>query len=88
MEETISTVITRIVAMPRRKSRVKEPQPAIRTLTYVLNSNASYCDLFRDLSAINRKLFRQGHSLVIEKVDAFFIAKETAPGLVFRVLTL
>ena len=65
--------------MPR-KSRARKPQPAIRTLTYVLNSNASYCDLFRDLSAINRKLFRQGHSLVIEKVDAFFIAKETAPG--------
>ncbi len=68
-----------IVAMPRRKP-VKKPQSCSRTLTYALSTNDSYCDLFRDLSALNRKLMRQGQSLVIEKVEAQFIVQETAPG--------
>jgi len=66
--------------MPRRKS-VKKPQACSRVLTYILGTNESYCDIFRDLSALNRKLMRQGHSLVIEKVEAFFhVTEENPPG--------
>jgi hypothetical protein len=81
MEETISTSSHGIVAMPRRKSRVKKPQPAIRTLQYVVGTTTSYLDMFRDLSAINRKLMRQGHSLVIEKIEGSFLSQETSPGV-------
>jgi hypothetical protein len=47
----------------------RRPQIAERKLIYFLPSGNSYCDVFRDLSAINRKLFRQGHSLVIERAE-------------------
>lgn len=74
--------------MPR-KSRTTRPQIAERKLVYLLPEDNSYCDVFRDLSAINRKLFRQGHTLVIERgefsfnfdpalVDAVYVQASTA----------
>jgi len=59
--------------MARKKSRNnRRPQIAERKLLYYLPEGSSYCDVFRDLSAINRKLFRQGHSLVIERAEFAF----------------
>jgi len=56
--------------MPRKKSRAtRRPQVAERKLSYLISAGSSYCDVFRDLSALNRKLFRQGHSLVIERAE-------------------
>jgi len=66
--------------MPRRKS-VKKPQTCSRTLQYQIGTEISYCDMFRDLSALNRKLMRQGHSLVIEKIEGVFLSAESAPGV-------
>lgn len=50
-------------------------------MQYSVTTTTSYLDMFRDLSAINRKLMRQGHSLVIEKIEANFLSQETAPGV-------
>ena len=66
--------------MARRAKTRKSPkiQKAIRHLTYQVPAGVSYVDVMKDLSAINRKLFRQGMAVGIESVEYFFTPNGTA----------
>ncbi|AXQ65357.1 MAG: hypothetical protein [Circular genetic element sp.] len=58
-----------------RKSRAPAKiQKAIRQLQYSIPSGVSYVDIFKDLSMVNRKLFKQGHVLGIESVEFVYTA--------------
>ncbi len=52
--------------------------PAITSLTYFVGNGTSYIDLARDLSRINRRLYRQGRNYAIESVSI------TCPGIGMR----
>lgn len=43
-------------------------QPAHRTLIYGVGAGTTYIDIARDLSRINRRLYRQGRNYVISKI--------------------
>jgi len=61
-----------------RKSRAPaKVQKAIRTLSYQVPAGVSYIDIMKDLSAMNRKLFRQGMAVGIESVEYFFTPNGT-----------
>lgn len=60
--------------MARRKTTRKSPkiQKAIRHLNYQVPAGISYIDIMKDLSAMNRKLFRQGMAVGIESIEYFY----------------
>jgi len=64
--------------MARKKSRTKKVSRTQLSLNYTVTANQAasaavhYFDVFKDLSAINRKLFRQGYCLEIESIDVQF----------------
>nr|AGA18277.1 hypothetical protein [uncultured marine virus] len=63
--------------MARKKGRSKSVTKAQRTLTYVIPEGTAsylYLDIMRDLSIVNRKLFRQGHVVGIESIEFAFLA--------------
>jgi len=65
------------MARNKKRSKTTSVTKAVRTLTYVIPAgsdanNPVFIDLFKDLSMVNRKLFRQGHVLGIESVDYLF----------------
>lgn len=43
--------------------------PAITSLTYVLSNGVSYIDIARDLSRVNRRLYRQGRNYAVESIS-------------------
>jgi len=47
-------------------------QPAHRVLTYALPAGESYVDIARDLSKINRRLYRQGMQYAVQKIEYSF----------------
>lgn len=47
-------------------------EPAERTLCYVLADGPQYIDIAKDLSVINRRLYRQGKMYGIQNVQVFF----------------
>ena len=55
--------------MARRKMTKAKPQKAVRTLTYTVPAGLSTIDIMKDLSIVNRKLFRQGYCVGIESVE-------------------
>lgn len=73
-----------------RKSRARKPkriEPAIRHLRYQLTNSGTpgtetshFFDLFRDLSAVNRRLYQQGRDLHIKKITV--TSRDTRSGLV------
>ncbi len=71
---SISTVFYHSGHMARRKTSRKSSkiQKAIRHLTYQVPSGVSYVDVMKDLSAMNRKLFRQGMAVGIESIEYFY----------------
>ena len=71
MEESISTVYSPIVPMARRKSTPKTKK-VLRSFTVEIPSGNSYVDVMRELSKINRKLFRQGMVVGIENIEFGF----------------
>jgi len=60
-----------------RKAKPKKLQSVIRTLEYEVPSGTSYLDIMKDLSIVNRKLFRQGMMVGIESLEFGFVG---APG--------
>lgn len=44
-------------------------EPAIRTLTYIVPDGTSYIDIAKDLSKVNRRLYRQGMSYVVQDIQ-------------------
>ncbi len=53
-------------------------QPAHRTLVYTIDADGSYdIDLAKDLSAINRRLYRQGMQYYVSKVTLGFVPSQT-----------
>lgn len=72
----------------KAKSKISKPKtktPAVRYLRYELTNSATpgtetshYIDLARDLSAINRRLMRQGRDYHVRKVT--IISANTPPG--------
>ncbi len=65
--------------MARRKRTTGKVTKAVRTLTYSLPSGASYVDIMKDLSIVNRKMMRQGYCVGIESVEFLY---SSAPGAV------
>ena len=70
------------MAAKRKTAKSKKPIPAVRYLRYELTNSSTpgtetshYIDLARDISAINRRLYRQGRVYHIRKVT--FISKNT-----------
>lgn len=47
-------------------------EPAERTLCYVLADGVNYIDIAKDLSVVNRRLYRQGKVYAIQNVQVFF----------------
>lgn len=71
--------------MAKTKSRAKTKTPAVRYLRYELTNSSSantetshYIDLARDLSAINRRLYRQGRDYHVRKITV--ISTNTPTG--------
>lgn len=60
-----------------RKAKPRKLQSVIRTLEYEVPSGTSYLDIMKDLSIVNRKLFRQGMMVGIESLEFGFVG---APG--------
>jgi len=44
-------------------------EPAVTQLTYVVPSGDSYIDIAKDLSKVNRRLYRQGYTYVVQDVQ-------------------
>lgn len=51
-------------------------EPAVRQLLYLVPSGSSYIDLAKDLSKVNRRLYRQGMTYVVQDVQVAI-----APGM-------
>lgn len=71
--------------MAKTKSRAKKKTPAVRYLRYELTNSSTpntetshYIDLARDLSAINRRLYRQGRDYHVRKITV--ISTNTPTG--------
>lgn len=52
--------------------------PACTALTYIVGNGTTYIDLARDLSRVNRRLYRQGRNYAVESVTV------TCPGVNMR----
>ena len=46
-------------------------EPAVTQLTYLVPDGTSYVDLAKDLSKVNRRLYRQGYTYVIQDIQFF-----------------
>lgn len=47
-------------------------QPAVNTLCYMLANGDNYIDIAKDLSVINRRLYRQGRMYAVENCQIYF----------------
>ena len=47
-------------------------QPAVNTLCYSLANGDNYIDLAKDLSVVNRRLYRQGRLYAVQNVQVYF----------------
>ena len=47
-------------------------QPAVNTLCYMLANGDNYIDLAKDLSVVNRRLYRQGRLYAVQNVQVYF----------------
>nr|AGA18396.1 hypothetical protein [uncultured marine virus] len=68
--------------MARRKTS-KKLEKCVRDIWYALPSGTSYVDIFKDLSVINRKLFRQGHVLGIQSIEFGYSANPATTDTVW-----
>ena len=69
----------------RKRSGVKDPLQ--KSLRYDITPGAvaktsNYIDSFRDLSRVNRKLIRQGHTILVDSIEFAYTASSTAVGVV------
>lgn len=57
------------MARKNRGRRMPKIEPAVTQLLYMVPDGTSYIDLAKDLSMINRRLYRQGMSYVVQDVQ-------------------
>lgn len=53
-------------------------EPAVTQLCYMLANGDNYVDVSKDLSVINRKLFRQGRVYAIQNIQVYFDGADSA----------
>ncbi len=46
-------------------------EPAVTQLLYIVPNGASYIDIAKDLSKVNRRLYRQGYTYVVQDIQVF-----------------
>lgn len=73
----------------KRKNGMKKLEPAVSSLYYktdsFVGSRAITFDLFRDLSVVNRRFYRQGNHLAVESIEILTVGGMTGGASVTRI---